>query len=99
MWQRSFRHLSAPGTSRAACYLLEAVFSARVLDAATATKTVDATMFSDNLSGFGSLSDSSMSFWLVVMRSRLSENPASTEKIAIRIVNWLTANWNMRKLR
>ena len=62
------------------------------------TETVDATMFSDGLSGFCGLTDASMSFWLVVLRSRLSENPASAHKIAARIVNWLSVNWIMRKL-
>ena len=62
------------------------------------TEMVDATMSSDGLSGFCGLTDSSMSFWLVILRSRLSENPASAHKIASRIVSWLGVNWNMRKL-
>jgi hypothetical protein len=98
VWQWAARNLSAPGTSRAACYLLEAVFNARLLDAIATTETVDATLFSESLSGFCGLSDSSLSLWRTVLMSRVSDNAASADKIAIRTVNWLTANWNMRKL-
>jgi hypothetical protein len=98
VWQWAARNLSAPGTSRAACYLLEAVFNARLLDAIATTETVDATLFSESLSGFCGLSDSSLSLWRTVLMSRLSDNPASADKIATRTVNWLAANWNMRKL-
>lgn len=98
IWQWSARSLSTLGTSRAACSLLEAVFCAQLLDAAVVAETVSATLFSDNLSSFCGLTDSSLSLWLTVLRSRLSDDPASADKVAMRTVHWLAANWNMCKL-
>lgn len=97
IWRWSARNLSTPGTARAASYLLEAGLAASMPNATPTPETVDNAIFSQGLNGFCGLSDSSLSLWMVVLNSRLSENPGSGHRLAIRTANWLATNWTLRK--
>ena len=97
MWHWSARNLSTPGTSRAACHLLESILSAELLDVAHVAAAVDATLFSDGLSGPCALTDSALSLWSAVPGIKERENVGSVQKVGIRVVHWLNSNWTLRK--
>ena len=97
IWQWSARNLSTPATARAASYLLDAGLAASIPNATPTVETIDNALFSQGLNGFCGLSDSCFSLWMVVLNSRLSDNPASGHRLAVRTASWLTTNWTLRK--
>ncbi|KAJ5690143.1 hypothetical protein N7462_004535 [Penicillium macrosclerotiorum] len=88
------RAFSSSTTSRAACYLMNSIIEADLLEHSFVTETIRTLLSSASLNGPSTISDSSLGLWSLIARKRTQIRPESTNA-SKQICSWLREVWTI----
>ncbi|KAI9882878.1 MAG: N-terminal acetyltransferase A complex catalytic subunit ard1 [Watsoniomyces obsoletus] len=97
IWHAAARASTVTAACRAACHLMDAILSFRLVAYSSVVESVNSLIASTEVNGPAALTDSALPFWTILLHVRTLENPGACFGTSERILHWLFSKWSPAK--
>jgi ataxia telangiectasia mutated family protein len=93
VWELASRAIPSKTTARAASLVLDILLRRKLVHYSAIVQSLENMLQFSELTGPGVLAESTVSFWLIAIRTMIHENPGSRRELHEKLLRWMFSKW------